>query len=40
VCLQTQRKREEKIAMEYTQLGRTDLRVSTIAYGTWQFGGD
>src|SRR5690242_2484937 len=26
--------------MEYTQLGQTDLRVSTIAYGTWQFGGD
>jgi aryl-alcohol dehydrogenase-like predicted oxidoreductase len=26
--------------MEYTQLGRTDLRVSTIAYGTWQVGGD
>src|SRR5690348_9358487 len=27
-------------AMEYTQLGQTDMRVSTIAYGTWQFGGD
>jgi aryl-alcohol dehydrogenase-like predicted oxidoreductase len=26
--------------MGYTQLGRTNLRVSTIAYGTWQFGGD
>ena len=26
--------------MEYTQLGKTDLRVSTIAYGTWQFSGD
>ncbi len=26
--------------MKYTQLGQTDLRVSTIAYGTWQFGGD
>jgi aryl-alcohol dehydrogenase-like predicted oxidoreductase len=26
--------------MNYTQLGQTDLRVSTIAYGTWQFGGD
>jgi aryl-alcohol dehydrogenase-like predicted oxidoreductase len=26
--------------MEYTRLGRTSLRVSTICYGTWQFGGD
>ncbi len=26
--------------MEYTQLGQTNLTVSTIAYGTWQFGGD
>jgi aryl-alcohol dehydrogenase-like predicted oxidoreductase len=26
--------------MEYTHLGETDLCVSTIAYGTWQFGGD
>jgi aryl-alcohol dehydrogenase-like predicted oxidoreductase len=26
--------------MQYTQLGQTDLRVSTVAYGTWQFGGD
>jgi aryl-alcohol dehydrogenase-like predicted oxidoreductase len=26
--------------MEYTQFGRTSLRVSTICYGTWQFGGD
>jgi aryl-alcohol dehydrogenase-like predicted oxidoreductase len=26
--------------MEYIQLGQTDLRASTIAYGTWQFGGD
>jgi aryl-alcohol dehydrogenase-like predicted oxidoreductase len=26
--------------MEYTRLGQTNLRVSTIAYGTWQFGGD
>lgn len=26
--------------MQYTQLGQTSLRVSTIAYGTWQFGGD
>jgi aryl-alcohol dehydrogenase-like predicted oxidoreductase len=26
--------------MEYTRLGRTDLRVSRICLGTWQFGGD
>ena len=26
--------------MEYTQFGRTTLRVSKISYGTWQFGGD
>jgi aryl-alcohol dehydrogenase-like predicted oxidoreductase len=26
--------------MKYTQLGRTNLRVSRICYGTWQFGGD
>src|SRR6266699_3556195 len=26
--------------MEYTQFGRTSLRVSRISYGTWQFGGD
>src|SRR5438105_1955491 len=26
--------------MEYTQFGRTALRVSKISYGTWQFGGD
>jgi aryl-alcohol dehydrogenase-like predicted oxidoreductase len=26
--------------MEYTQFGRTVLRVSKISYGTWQFGGD
>jgi aryl-alcohol dehydrogenase-like predicted oxidoreductase len=26
--------------MEYTQFGRTGLRVSRISYGTWQFGGD
>lgn len=26
--------------MKYTQLGQTSLRVSTISYGTWQFGGD
>jgi len=26
--------------MKYTQLGHTELRVSTICYGTWQFGGD
>ena len=26
--------------MEYTQFGRTAMRVSKISYGTWQFGGD
>jgi aryl-alcohol dehydrogenase-like predicted oxidoreductase len=26
--------------MKYTQLGQTALRVSTLCYGTWQFGGD
>ena len=26
--------------MEYTQLGRTDLHVSRLAFGTWSFGGD
>src|SRR5258706_12421413 len=26
--------------MEYTRFGRTSLWVSTICYGTWQFGGD
>jgi aryl-alcohol dehydrogenase-like predicted oxidoreductase len=26
--------------MKYGQLGQTSLRVSTISYGTWQFGGD
>jgi aryl-alcohol dehydrogenase-like predicted oxidoreductase len=26
--------------MKYKQLGRTRLKVSTICYGTWQFGGD
>jgi len=26
--------------MEYTPFGQTSLRVSTICYGTWQFGGD
>ncbi len=26
--------------MQYTQLGQTPLRVSTLCYGTWQFGGD
>lgn len=25
--------------MKYTQLGQTSLRVSTLSYGTWQFGG-
>jgi aryl-alcohol dehydrogenase-like predicted oxidoreductase len=26
--------------MQYVRLGKTDLRVSTIAFGTWAFGGD
>lgn len=26
--------------MEYTRLGKTDLQVSRIAFGTWAFGGD
>jgi aryl-alcohol dehydrogenase-like predicted oxidoreductase len=26
--------------MKYTQLGQTSLHVSTISFGTWQFGGD
>lgn len=26
--------------MKYTQLGQTFLNVSTLCYGTWQFGGD
>src|SRR5438132_14232247 len=26
--------------MEYTQLGRTDLHVSRVAFGTWSFGGE
>jgi aryl-alcohol dehydrogenase-like predicted oxidoreductase len=26
--------------MKYIQLGQTSLRVSTLCYGTWQFGGD
>lgn len=26
--------------MEHTELGSTDLRVSRICFGTWQFGGD
>ena len=26
--------------MKYTQLGQTSLHVSTLSYGTWQFGGD
>src|SRR6266850_5215747 len=26
--------------MRYVRLGRTDLEVSTIAFGTWAFGGD
>jgi aryl-alcohol dehydrogenase-like predicted oxidoreductase len=26
--------------MQYTRLGRTDLHVSRLAFGTWSFGGD
>lgn len=26
--------------MRYTELGATDLNVSRICLGTWQFGGD
>lgn len=26
--------------MQYTQLGRTDLHISRVAFGTWSFGGD
>src|SRR3954465_1437726 len=26
--------------MDYTTLGKTDMRVSRICFGTWQFGGD
>lgn len=26
--------------MQYTTLGRSDLRVSRVAFGTWQLGGD
>src|SRR5438309_677427 len=26
--------------MEYTRLGRTDLRVSRLCFGTWSFGGE
>ncbi len=26
--------------MQYTILGRTDLRVSRVCFGTWAFGGD
>src|SRR5204862_2566665 len=26
--------------MDYTSLGKTDLRVSRVCFGTWQFGGD
>src|SRR6266481_5927057 len=26
--------------MKCTQLGQTSLHVSTLSYGTWQFGGD
>jgi hypothetical protein len=28
------------MAMQYVRLGQTDLEVSTIAFGTWEFGGD
>jgi aryl-alcohol dehydrogenase-like predicted oxidoreductase len=30
----------EVLRMRYTRLGRTDLRVSAICFGTWSFGGD
>jgi aryl-alcohol dehydrogenase-like predicted oxidoreductase len=26
--------------MRYTRFGETDLEVSRICFGTWQFGGD
>ena len=26
--------------MRYVRLGQTDLKVSSIAFGTWAFGGD
>src|SRR5580704_110313 len=31
---------QRSVIMKYKQLGRTALKVSTICYGTWQFGGD
>src|SRR5438270_5604973 len=31
---------DEEIQMRYTTLGRTDLEVSRVCFGTWQFGGD
>src|SRR5579871_2297285 len=31
---------KEEQAMQYTKLGKTDLYVSRICFGTWSFGGD
>src|SRR5438105_13815273 len=33
-------KGEREIAMRYVRLGRTNLEVSAIAFGTWSFGGE
>src|SRR5262249_8341486 len=30
----------EEIAMRYVRLGKTELEVSAVAFGTWAFGGD
>src|SRR2546425_2315510 len=34
------RKREKETAMRYVRLGKTNLEVSAIAFGTWAFGGE